>query len=463
MDGVIAIVTVGLVFVLGERALRRRDNVITDQRAAAVALGQRAEEEMARAQDLALEAARLRTEFLSNVSHEILTPLNGIVGMSRLLLDSGLSAQQHEYAEAVRSSSDMLRGIVKDVLDFSYLSDGEFVLEEGEFDPHDSMERVAALFVGQAKRAGLKLTLELDERLPKLAVGDSRRLEQILTNLVSNAVRFSERGEVMMRARQRDESANDITLLFEVIDDGIGIAAGHQGRIFQPFAQVDGSASRKYGGSGLGLAISAELVRQMGGKIWLESELHRGSAFHFTVQVGKPVHSDRSGPVSLTEIANAGDHDREAAHPTTTILVAEDNPVNQKLTQTQLRILGFAADVVSDGREALEALALKPYPIVLMDCQMPGTDGYEATAEIRRRETGSAQHTIVIAMTAHALSGAREKCQASGMDDYISKPVDLDDLDATLKRWTRTSASGATVPGSPVNCGNEHLRNGHRN
>lgn len=266
MDGVIAIVTVGLVFVLGERALRRRDNVITDQRAAAVALGQRAEEEMARAQDLALEAARLRTEFLSNVGHEILTPLNGIVGMSRLLLDSGLSAQQHEYAEAVRSSSDMLRGIVKDVLDFSYLSDGELVLEEGEFDPHDSMERVAALFVGQAKRAGLKLTLELDERLPKLAVGDSRRLEQILTNLVSNAVRFSERGEVMMRARQRDESANDITLLFEVIDDGIGIAAGHQGRIFQPFAQVDGSASRKYGGSGLGLAISAELVRQMGGK-----------------------------------------------------------------------------------------------------------------------------------------------------------------------------------------------------
>ncbi|HTJ08813.1 MAG TPA: ATP-binding protein [Candidatus Binataceae bacterium] len=463
MDGVIAIMTVGLVFVLGERALRRRDAIITYQRAAAVALGQRAEKEVARAQDLALEAARLRTEFLSNVSHEILTPLNAIVGMSRLLLDSGLSAQQHEYAEAVRSSGDMLRSIVKDVLDFSYLADGEFVLEEGQFDPHHSMERVAALFVGQVEKAGLKLTLELDERLPHLAVGDSRRLEQILTNLVSNAVKFSERGKVMMRARQRDESANDRTLAFEVSDEGIGIAAAHQSRIFQPFAQIDGSASRKYGGSGLGLAIAAELVRQMGGKIWLESELHGGSTFHFTVQVGKPAESGQSGTVSRSEIANSGDHDRDAAQPTITILVAEDNPVNQKLTQTQLRILGFAADVVGDGREALEALALKPYPIVLMDCQMPGTDGYEATAEIRRRETGSAQHTIVIAMTAHALSGAREKCQASGMDDYISKPVDLDDLEATLKRWARTSASGATVAGLLVNCRDEKLRNGYRN
>jgi len=380
VDGVIAIMTVGLVFVLGERALRRRDAIITYKRAAAVALGQRAEKEVARAQDLALEAARLRTEFLSNVSHEILTPLNAIVGMSRLLLDSGLSAQQHEYAEAVRSSGDMLRSIVKDVLDFSYLADGEFVLEEGQFDPHHSMERVAALFVGQVEKAGLKLTLELDERLPHLAVGDSRRLEQILTNLVSNAVKFSERGKVMMRARQRDESANDRTLAFEVSDEGIGIAAAHQSRIFQPFAQIDGSASRKYGGSGLGLAIAAELVRQMGGKIWLESELHGGSTFHFTVQVGKPAESGQSGTVSRSEIANSGDHDRDAAQPTITILVAEDNPVNQKLTQTQLRILGFAADVVGDGREALEALALKPYPIVLMDCQMPGTDGYEATA-----------------------------------------------------------------------------------
>ena len=463
MDGVIAIMTVGLVFVLGERALRRRNTIITDQRAAAVALGQRAEKEVARAQVLALEAARLRNEFLSNVSHEILTPLNGIVGMSRLLLDSGLSAQQHEYAEAVRSSGDMLRGIVKDVLDFSYLADGEFVLEEEQFDPHDSMERVAALFVGQANKAGLKLTLELDERLPHLAVGDSRRLEQILTNLASNAVKFSERGEVTMRASQRDESASDRTLAFEVSDDGIGIAGADQSRIFQPFAQIDGSASRKYGGSGLGLAIAAELVRQMGGKIWLESELHRGSTFHFTVQVGKPAESGRSGTVSRSEIADSGDHDPDAAQPTVTILVAEDNPVNQKLTQTQLRILGFAADVVSDGREALEALALRPYPIVLMDCQMPGTDGYEATAEIRRREKGSTQHTIVIAMTAHALSGAREKCQASGMDDYISKPVDLDDLEATLKRWARTSASGATVAGLPVNCGSDDLRNGYRN
>ena len=415
-----------------------------------VTLRQQAEEEMAHAHALALETARLRTEFLSNVSHEVLTPLNGIVGMSRLLLDAGLDARQREYAETVRASGDMLRGIIEDVLDFSHLADGRFVLEESGFDPHDSMERVAAQFAGPAQRRGLKLTLGFDERLPHLVRGDSRRLEQILSNLVSNAVKFTERGEIVMRAWQSAGSADGVTLMFEVSDTGIGIAADHQNKIFQPFAQVDGSASRKHGGSGLGLAIAAELVRLMSGEMSLDSEPHRGSTFRFTASMGSPGGRPPGGS------ANGGNGEGGAAQPQITILVVEDNVVNQKLTQTQLNILGFASDVVSGGREALDALALKPYPIVLMDCQMPGMDGYEATIEIRRREAGSAHRTTVIAITAHALSDAREKCQAAGMDDYISKPVEVDDLGATLRRWTQ--ASSASANGHVPRASGQHSR-----
>jgi len=414
-----------------------------------VTMRQQAEEEMARAHRLALEAARLRTEFLDNVSHEILTPLNGIVGMTQLLLGTSLTAEQRECAEAVQSSGETLRGIVEDVLDFSNLSEGKLVLEDGEFDPHVSIEQVAAQFAPRAQKCGLKLALELDERLPHLVVGDARRLEQILSNLVSNAVKFSNQGEIVMRAGQSDESADEVTLSFEVSDTGIGIAADHQSKIFQPFSQVDGSTSRNYGGSGLGLAIVAQLVRQMGGQIGVESELGRGSTFRFTARMAKTIRQ------RTEDLVHASSHAGESGKPPAIrVLVVEDNPVNQKLAQSQLNTLGFAADVVDSGQEALDALTLKPYPIVLMDCQMPGIDGYEATAEIRRREARSAHRTIVIAMTAHALNGAREKCEAAGMDDYIGKPVDIDDLDAILKRWTQALSARAS---------DEHSRNGRQN
>jgi signal transduction histidine kinase/CheY-like chemotaxis protein len=395
-----------------------------------VTMRPKAEEEMAHAHRLAVDATRLRSEFLSNVSHEILTPLNGILGMSRLLLGTPLNPEQSEYAETVRSSGELLREIVADVLDFSHLSDGQFVLEEAEFNPCDSVERVAARFAGPAQKKGLRLRLDLDEALPAPLVGDARRLEQILTNLLSNAVQFSERGEIVIRARQSDESTGNAVLQFEVSDTGIGIATEDHGKIFQPFSQVDGSPSRKYGGSGLGLAISAELVRQIDGQISLESELNRGSIFRFTVRLGKPVRQLNDLDRAARYAPDAGTHEKEAEGPMTTILVAEDNPV------------------VNDGREALAALAQTRYPIVLMDCQMPGMDGYEATAEIRRREADSGQHTIVIAMTAHALTGARDKCQAAGMDDYISKPVDISALGAILKRWAPTTDSGAAAEAS---------------
>ena len=230
MGGVVAIVAVCFVFVVGERALRRRDTIIAQSARGRDRIASARQQEMARAHGLALETARLRSEFLDNMSHEIRTPLNGIVGMTRLLLDTSLTAEQREYAEAVRLSGQTLCGIVDDVLDFSNLSQGQLVLEEGDFDPHDSIEQVAAQFARQAQKRDIKLTLELDERLPHLVAGDSRRLEQILSNLVSNAVKFSDQGEIVMRSGQIDESADEVTLSFEVSDTGIGIAATSKAR-----------------------------------------------------------------------------------------------------------------------------------------------------------------------------------------------------------------------------------------
>ena len=235
-----------------------------------------------------------------------------------------------------------------------------------------------------------------------------------------------------MRAHQSAESKDGVALTFEVSDTGIGIPGEHLNRIFQPFSQVDGSASRKYGGSGLGLAISAELARLMDGHIAVESELGRGSTFRLTATMRNPA-------AHLPGVSAGADSGSEAAQTESTILVVEDNPVNQKLTQTQLSVLGFTVDVANDGREALDALARRDYRIVLMDCQMPEMDGYAATAEIRRREAGTDRRTVIVAMTAHALTGAREKCRSAGMDDYISKPVDIGDLDIVLRRWLDAS------------------------
>jgi PAS domain S-box-containing protein len=396
------------------------------------------DEELGHAHALALEASRLRTEFLSNVSHEVFTPLNGILGMTKLMLDGELTAEQREYAETVRASGELLRGIMEDVLDFSHLTDGRFVLEEMEFDPHDPVEEVAVRFSDQAQKHGLKLALEIEDNLPHLVIGDPRRLEQILTQLLSNAVKFTEQGRITIRASLHTSAANQAILGFEVSDTGIGIAPQHQQKIFEPFSQVDGSSSRKYGGSGLGLAIVSELVHLMNGELSLDSVPGRGSNFRFTVATGRP--SGDSDDTTGDAACGA-----EPLSPVT-LLVVEDNLVNQKLTQTQLSIIGFQSDIVEDGRQALDALARKSYPIVLMDCQMPGMDGYAATAEIRKRDAGSARHTIVIAMTAHALSGAREKCEAAGMDDYVSKPVDIDDLQTKLDRWMRVIAENTPKP-----------------
>jgi len=413
---------------------------ITEQKLTAAKL-QQANLQLAAATAAATELAgkaemanRAKSEFLANMSHEIRTPMNGVIGMISLLLDTQLSDEQREYAQMAHSCGEILLNLITDILDFSKIEAGKLDLEILDFSLPAMLHELGEMQRMRAAEKGLQFSCVIAPDIPEMLRGDPHRLRQVLLNLVGNAIKFTQYGAVSMQASLASSSATGLVLRFAVCVTGIGIPADKQPLLFEKFSQVDASTTRRYGGSGLGLAISKQLVDLMDGEIGVSSVVGHGSEFWFTACVTSSLETLSAGLPQPPPAANAPpmrDH-----WPSLRVLLAEDNPINQRVAAGFLQNMGLQTDVVADGLDAVEASSRTAYDLVLMDMQMPGMDGLIATRMIRAARSGASHPKLpIIAMTANVMQRDREKCLEAGMDDHLPKPITPESLTTMLERW----------------------------